>query len=149
MSKIISSPFCYCFFTELGFESIDGKVTGGDLIEMNEYYFKRQIGSLLYDNELRGVGIFLSENLFLTVAQNLYTKQEDMPSERIRSKYLKIFLHTGTFHHDKNMNLNREFEINVLKAYIHPKYEPGSFRNDIALLLVSCRTKNSTFNRFF
>ena len=97
----------------------------------------------MYNNNKKGVGVFISSIFFLTSAQNLFTKELGMQPEKISPTSLHVTIPTTRKASGTVGNFIEEIHfLNVLCFDIHPDYNSKLYLNDIALLLVSWYIKN-------
>ena len=99
-----------------------------------EFKLNQQIGMLLHCGNQKGFGVFISKIFFLTAAQNLHIKNNDMEYEKIDAKELKVGI---PFLCNLDMVIHSYSTFDVLNYDVPNDYHRQFYRNDIALLLVS------------
>ena len=129
--------FFFTFRTEFNSRSLQEKAIGGYVLDKS-CNFRKQIGTIQYNNRRQGVGVFISPKFFLTVAQSLFTINTDAQIEKINPTSLKIAMSIIQEIDVNEVEPTEEIQLlDVLNYDIHPQYDFELYLNDIALLLVS------------
>ena len=126
-------------YIESNVTSIEGKIDKGEeYSQTDSFALKSLIYPVIRDNDIKGTGIFVQLNCFLTVTSVLYNKNKKkgttVKEDTLGNLFIRIRYHTTT--------VLKEGNIDVIDIH-YPNQDRAEMRkNDPAILIVSYCVKN-------